>query len=252
MELWGTVWCMITWLQEDLGAWVRDVLGHFDGQQGGDHINCGDSKTNVVSSAWSSATYSISSFSSLLRATFTVLARSRIFLKIFEEEAPPSIIPDEVFAADSKTVEDWVVAPKNWFILIIWTATKQGRGLLLVLVCIRRWSTSVIFRIQNLKTNLHQEHFQNFVLLNLQTIQFLRCYFPCCKSAPRPASSCWQSLQWAPWPCWRTGPRCCRSWPCKPPQYRKQSPTHCTRTDVMIMLSSSHTCLSGDEMEVEI
>ena len=76
MELWGTVWCMITWLQEDLGAWVRDVLGHFDGQQGGDHINCGDSKTNVVSSAWSLATYS----------------RSRIFLKIFEEEAPPSII----------------------------------------------------------------------------------------------------------------------------------------------------------------
>ena len=104
----------------------------------------------------------------------------------------------------------------------------------------RRWSTSVIFRIQNLKTNLHQEHFQNFVLLNLQTIQFLRWYFPCCKSSPRPASSCWQSLQWAPWPCWCTGPRCCRSWPCVPPQYRKQSPTHCTRTDVMIMLSSSH------------
>ena len=124
-------------------------------QQGGDRINCGDSKTNVVSSAWSSA-------------------------------------------------------------------------------------TSVVFRIQNLKTNLHQEHFQNFVLLNLQTIQFLRWYFPCCKSSPRPASSCWQSLQWAPWPCWRTGPRCCRSWPCVPPQYRKQSPTHCTRTDVMIMLSSSH------------
>ena len=46
------------------------------------------------------------------------LARSLILLKIFEEEAPPSIIPeaevldppnippDEVFAADSKTVED--------------------------------------------------------------------------------------------------------------------------------------------------
>ena len=48
----GTVGdCLVHDYRRTLVLGSEMFFGHFDGQQGGDRINCGDSKTNVVSSA---------------------------------------------------------------------------------------------------------------------------------------------------------------------------------------------------------